>query len=286
MDDVRTAGSAVEDGDLLHVKLPEFDGPLDLLLHLVRKHELEIHDLRLADLTEPYLAHLERIQELDLDTAGEFLAIASTLVWIKSKSLLPRDFTEEEPDPSEMEALLLQRLQEYQRIKDAAQRLTGLDLLGRDLFPRQVPTEEEPDGREAAPIQIDPVSLFELIEAFRGVLEQSREHSPIDVAPESEPIEHRVESLLMRFARQRELAFRDLFDAEATKSELVLVFISLLELVRLKAIRIAQSTPGGEILCQVTDSFGQSGAEWKTAVLNALFGTGGDLPHASGRAIA
>jgi segregation and condensation protein A len=282
MEEFSGTDAAVKESDLLHVKLPSFDGPLDLLLHLVRKHQLDIQQLRLAELTEPYLSTLEQMSNLNLDSAGEFLALASTLVWIKSKSLLPRDFSDEEPDPSEMESLLIQRLQEYQRIKDAAARLTGLDLLGRDLFPRQViPGDGEAEPAESR-FDIDPVSLFDLIEAFRGVLERAQEPAALNAVPPRESIEQRIERLLLHFESRRVLAFLDLFDVSAGKDELVLVFLALLELVRLKAVRISQSTPHGEILCSVTEAFAGGGPEWKAAVMSALLGPGSTTPALAG----
>jgi segregation and condensation protein A len=272
MDESIGAGSVSTAAELLHVRLPVFDGPLDLLLHLVRKHQLDIQQLRLAELTEPYLLHLERMKELNLDVAGEFLAIASTLVWIKSKSLLPRDAVEDKPDASEMEALLIERLREYQRIKDAAVRLTGLDLLGRDLFPRQAPAMSSAETELPPRIEIGPVTLFDLIEAFRGVLERAQEPAPLDIVPARESIEDKVEHLLRRFEARATVAFADLFDGAAGRAEIVLVFLALLELVRLKAVRITQSRAGGEILCATTEAFIRPGAEWKTAVMAALLG--------------
>lgn len=276
MDEFSGTDAALEGSDFLHVRLPAFDGPLDLLLLLVRKHQLDIQQLRLAELTEPYLAALEQMPQPNLDSAGEFLALASTLVWIKSKSLLPRSFEDDEPDPSETELLLIQRLQEYQRIKDAAARLTGLDLLGRDLFPRQAVPDDSGQSEEARPYQIDPLSLFDLIEAFRGVLERAREPEALETVPPQESIEERIGRLLAHFESRRVLAFLDLFDAQASRAELVLVFLALLELVRLKAVRITQSVPRGEILCSATEVFA-SGGEWKDSVMTALVGTVGAL---------
>jgi len=278
MEEYGGTDAALRGSDLLHVKLPAFDGPLDLLLHLVRKHQLDIQQLRLADLTEPYLRALEEVPEPNLDSAGEFLALASTLVWIKSKSLLPRDFTDEEPDPGEMEMLLIQRLQDYQRIKDAAARLTGLDLLGRDLFPRQAAPDGEGGATEGLRYDIDPISLFDLIEAFRAVLERAQEPEALNTIPPRESIEDRVERLLLQFESRRVLAFLDLFDVSACKTEVVLVFLALLELVRLKAVRITQSVPKGEILCSTTETFAGGGQEWKDAVMAALIGPGGAVP--------
>src|SRR3990172_2668023 len=114
--------------DPLRVNLEVFDGPLDLLLHLVRQRKLDIQALRLSEITEPYLAYVQKLQELDLDRAGEFLAIAATLIWIKSRELLPRELTDaEELDPESLEELLLRRLQEYQQIKTAAHDLQQRD---------------------------------------------------------------------------------------------------------------------------------------------------------------
>ena len=277
MEEYDGTDAALQGSDLLHVKLPAFDGPLDLLLHLVRKHQLDIQQLRLADLTEPYLRAIESMPEPNLDSAGEFLALAATLAWIKSKSLLPRDFADEELDPSEMEMLLIQRLQDYQRIKDAAARLTGLDLLGRDLFPRQAAPDEDGGPAEEPQYDIDPISLFDLIEAFRGVLERAQEPEALNTVPPRESIEDRVGRLLQQFESRRVLAFLDLFDVSAGKAEVVLVFLALLEMVRLKAVRIAQSVPKGEILCSTTETFAGGGQGWKDAVMSALIGPDGAM---------
>ena len=169
--DEREPGVANNVIDLLQVSLPFFDGPLDLLLQLVRRQQVDINEVRMADLTEPYLSYLERIQELNLDQAGEFLAIAATLVWIKSRSLLPRDENADpELDPDAMAEQLRLQLLELQRVKESARELAARDLLWRDVFPRQ---GREEDGAAApeGPV-FEEVSLFNLLEAFRRVLER------------------------------------------------------------------------------------------------------------------
>ena len=256
--------------DPFQVNLPMFDGPLDLLLHLVRKQQLDIKELRLAELTQPYLEYLERIKEMNLDQAGEFLSIASTLVWIKSKTLLPRQFDEEEPDPETVEEMLLLRLQEYQKIKEAAHELTHLDTLGKDVFPRRAPSDA-PAPSEDEPV-FEEVSLFALIEAFREVLERSESDSTLHLIPERERVEDKLREMLGRLTEEKSVYFHDLLSINSGRAEIILAFIAMLELVRLKAIRVVQAADGEGILCQVTEFFAESSAEVISAVIGSLLG--------------
>lgn len=254
--------------DPLKVTLPYFDGPLDLLLHLVRQHKLDIAEVRLADLTEPYLAYVEKMQELNLDQAGEFLTIAATLVWLKSRSLLPpTEAQDEELDPEYVEELLLQRLQEYQRIKEAADQLHGRDLLGRDVFARSGDPDEAEAGEHVQVFQ--EVSLFALLEAFREVLERTQEAPVLNVIPERDRVEDRIDEMVALLASRREVYFHELFLADATRAEIVLSFLSLLELVRLMVLRIGQIGRAGPILCRVADDFDGSG-DWKARLIESL----------------
>jgi segregation and condensation protein A len=256
--------------DPLNVTLPYFDGPLDLLLHLVRQHKLDIAEVRLADLTEPYLAYVEKIQELNLDQAGEFLTIAATLVWLKSRSLLPPEQTAgDELDPDTVEELLLLRLQEYQRIKDAAGQLHGRDLLGRDIFARAGDPEGEGAGASAQEQLFQEVSLFALLEAFRDVLERTHEAPTLTVMPERNRVEDRINEVVALLATRRELYFHELFLPDATRAEIILSFLSLLELVRLKVLRIGQLGASGPILCRVTEDFDHTG-DWKQRLVDSL----------------
>ncbi|HUJ75098.1 MAG TPA: segregation/condensation protein A, partial [bacterium] len=252
--------------DPLQVNLPYFDGPLDLLLHLVRKQQLNINEVRLVDLTEPYLVYLERIQQLNLDQAGEFLTIAATLIWLKSRSLLPPSTQEpDEPDPETVEELLLLRLQDYQRIKDAAAQLERRDLLGRDVFPR-------PGERDEAPVPtlaqaFEEVSLFSLLEAFRAVLERSQASPGLNVLPERNRIEDKIDEMVASLYSRRELYFEQLFLPDSTRVEVILTFLALLELTRLRALVVVQAQAGGPILCRVTQAFLDRGSDWKQLVL-------------------
>ena len=257
--------------DPLQVNLPYFDGPLDLLLHLVRKQELDINELRLADLTEPYLAYLDQLQEVNLDQGGEFLAIAAYLIWIKSKTLLPAESQEEdEPDPETLEEMLLLRLQEYQRYKDAAVQLADRDLLGRDVFARNPPhdTESEGEGEQ----NFEEVSLFGLIEAFRTALERAETVADLHIIPERTRVEDKVDAMLKRLGGGVPLLFEDFFSDDADRSDVILTFISLLELVRLRAAHVRQSTPDAPILCTPTEAFTAQQLDYRALVLDGIFG--------------
>jgi len=262
--------------DPLKVTLPYFDGPLDLLLHLVRQHKLDIAEVKLSDLTEPYLAYMEKIQELNLDQAGEFLTIAATLIWLKSRSLLPPDQTQEdEPDPETVEELLLRRLQDYQRIKDAAIQLNSRDLLGRDIFARGGDLDEAQAATTPQEQLFQEVSLFALLEAFREVLERTQDKPSINVVPEKDRVEDRINEVVALIATRRELYFHEFFLADATRGEIILSFLSLLELVRLKVLRIGQLGTTGPILCRVTEDFDHTG-DWKERLMDSLLE--GDKP--------
>jgi segregation and condensation protein A len=257
--------------DPLQVNLPIFDGPLDLLLHLVRKQELDINELRLADLTEPYLAYVERIQELNLDAGGEFLAIAATLIWIKSRSLLPREAqADDEPDPETLEEMLLLRLQEYQRFKEAALRLTERDLLGREVFARS--PGPDPDAPPAEGPVFEEVSLFGLLEAFRQALERAASVRDLHIIPERSRVEDKVDALLRRLAAGAPLFLHDVFADAADREEIILTFIAMLELVRLGAVRLSQAGLGEPILCSPTARLSDGGAEFRARLLASILG--------------
>ncbi|MEZ4485298.1 MAG: segregation/condensation protein A [Syntrophotaleaceae bacterium] len=157
------------------IDLDSFKGPLDLLLHLIKKHEMDIYDIPIAEITAQYLATIEVMKHLNLDVAGEFLVMAATLLHIKSRMLLPRDeedvADEVEADPR---AELVQRLLEYQKYIDAALSLDALPLLGRDVFVRSSPELEEDETDEA---EWEPIGLFELVAAFRDLVQDKPEES-------------------------------------------------------------------------------------------------------------
>ncbi len=257
--------------DPLKVTLPYFDGPLDLLLHLVRKQQLNIHEVRLVDLTEPYLAYLEKIQELNLDQAGEFLTIAATLVWLKSRALLPVDATQDDdPDPATVEEMLLLRLREYERFQELARQLGARDVLGRDVFNHPV-REEGEAVLERQPFE--EVSLFGLLEAFRQVLERAEKSPTLNLMPEPFRIEDRLDEMVALLGSKRQLYFHEFFLLDARRPEIILTFLALLELVRLRALQVVQAGACGTILCKVTESFLADPTAMKAAILASLAGT-------------
>ena len=258
--------------DPLQVQLPLFEGPLDLLLHLVRKQELDINELRLSELTEPYLAYVERMETLNLDQCGEFLAIAATLIWIKSKTLLPSEaLDEDELDPETLEEMLLLSLQELARFKDAAVELTGRDLLGRDVFPRVAPPENGEDPADSEQM-FEEVSLFALIESFRTALERAATVRELHIIPERERIEDKVEMILNRLGLGRPLFMDEFFNDAADRAEVILIFLALLELVRLKAMRISQAGENGAIHCRGSEAFLENREDFKDRVVKGILG--------------
>lgn len=229
------------------VRLDSFEGPLDLLLHLIRKNEVNIYDIPISDITRQYLEYLRLMKELNLEVAGEFLVMASTLLQIKSKMLLPvydeEEGEEEEEDPR---AELVRRLLEYQKYKDAAAELAERLLLGRDIFARKFPA---PELADAAPDE-EPLDaeMFQLVEAFRQLLARIPADSFHGVAADTISVADRINHVL-GFMLEREIAsFDELFEGEElTREVLVATFLALLELCRLKTLRVIQKERYGAI---------------------------------------
>jgi segregation and condensation protein A len=234
--------------DAYHVKLDAFEGPLDLLLHLVRKNEVDIYDIPIALITQQYLDYIELMQELNLDVAGEFLVMASTLIHIKSRMLLPRpDPTQEdgelEEDPREA---LMRRLLEHQKFKAAAGLLYDCETLRGAQFTRADASVAEAAGEPYEPeLEVD---LFTLLAAFRGVLERASRRPPMVLPPDQISMEERIEHLLSRLSETDACAFEDLFaDGDGSRSFVIVTFLALLEMIRLKLVRIFQSGSLGAI---------------------------------------
>lgn len=222
------------------VHLEVFEGPLDLLLHLIKKNKLSITDIPIALITEQYLDYLKLMKVLNLDIAGEYLLMAATLLHIKSRLLLPvsseGEGEEEEADPR---AELIRRLLEYQKYKEASLELERRPLLDRDVFTRTVAQEKDEPEEERFE-----VSLFELLEAFRQVLERVRTESVHEVALETITLEERIQEILSFLQReQRSVAFHTLFPEQASRKMIVVTFLAILELVKMKAVRIFQAAP-------------------------------------------
>jgi segregation and condensation protein A len=227
------------------VRLDLFEGPLDLLLHLIKKNELDVTNIPVAMVTEQYLSHLDLMRELNLDVAGEYLVMAATLLLIKSRLLLPSDPSEEdeEHDPR---ADLVRQLLEYQRYREAAAALHDRPRLGRDVFPRETNAEGiEPDPD--APPRLR-VTTWQLMEAFRAVLARARPDPVHEVESEPVSLRERMQSMLHALRVARSMTFESLFDERSTRRFVIVTFLGLLELVRLGAVEAVQEDRWGPIL--------------------------------------
>src|SRR3954469_21587850 len=233
--------------DAFAVKLSNFEGPLDLLLHLIRKHEVEIHDIPIALITAQYLEAIALLQELDLDVAGEFLVMAATLIHIKSRMLLPRPETAAgaEGDLEDPRDVLVRRLLEHQKFKAAAGLLHEREQLRAAQWLR-------PDGRvaELAGDEYEPeleVDLFSLMNAFQAVVDRLKQRPKVLLPPEEIAVELRIEQLLARLSETEAMGFEDLFSDVDQRSGLIVTFLALLEMIRLKLVRVFQSGSFGPI---------------------------------------
>jgi segregation and condensation protein A len=240
------------------IKLDMFEGPLDLLLHLIREHQLDILDIPIATITEEYLRYLTMMQELDLEVAGEFLVMAATLIHIKSKMLLPPDEAaagEEEPE-EDPRAELVDRLLEYQRFKEAAQTLGQLEAEQLLLYRRGAPAIDlEVEG----PLS---VSLYELLRAFRDVLRRAEAPAQLEITPEELNVGQRIVALLDRLVQESPLEFAQLFAGSRRRTEVIVTFLALLELLRRRLASARQAEPMGPIMIYRTlERMDPSGAE-------------------------
>jgi segregation and condensation protein A len=237
------------------VKLPIFEGPLDLLLHLIRQDEVEITDIPVARIAEQYLDYLELMHDLDLDVAGDYLVMAATLALIKSRMLLPPEPGEEGQEPPDPRTELIARLLEYQRFKEVAEALALKRRLGRDVFDAQgalpLPVPESERDLE--------VGLFELLEAFRRVLSKADASEPVhavELEVEKFTVRDRMLSVMERLASAESIEFAQIFDtpiaAAVSRPLVIATFLAILELARLSALRIYQGladdgSPSGPI---------------------------------------
>jgi segregation and condensation protein A len=227
------------------VRLVNFEGPLDLLLHLIRRHELSIYDIPITLITKQYIEYIDLMQEMNLDVAGEFLVMAATLIHIKSRMLLPRpDPAQEDPEEDPREALM-RRLLEHQKFKAAAELLHERETLRSAQWTRPDGPIAEMVGEAPEPeIEID---LFSLITAFKNVVERSKARPKVYLPGEQIPIEERIEQLMSRLSETEACGFEDLFEDIQTRAGLVVTFLALLEMIRLKLIRVFQTNVVGPI---------------------------------------
>lgn len=225
------------------ITLPLFDGPMDLLLHLIKEHELDIYDIPISRITREYLVYLDLMQSLNLEIAGDFLVMAATLMQIKSRMLLPVDPTPDEPQ-EDPRLELMRRLIEYKKFKDAAEQLLEKEKDRQKLIPRNVPDEMKEVGEEE---HLEEVTLFGLLAAFKDVLIHAQEDVTAELSRPEITVSQKINDLMDVLQNQRRLLFRPIMTACRTKIEKIVALLALLELVRLKLVRVFQNKVYGEI---------------------------------------
>jgi len=246
--DDRPADEQDESQGALKVTLPSFHGPLDLLLHLIKQHKIDIYDIPIALITEQYNGYLDAMEELSLDVAADYIYMAALLIHIKSKMLLPHDEDAVIEDPRQE---LVDRLLEYQRFKAVAESFAELDVLRMGVWPR--PATPIP-GTDASEIDMSEVGLFDLIDAFRGALNRYKQNHPqsIELRRTVHKISDKMRELYTKLQEKSPIRLQWFLEGR-DRNELIAIFLATLELVRLGGISLKQSGNFGEILIAGTE---------------------------------
>ena len=242
----KIAGTESGSRDPTHVKLPVFEGPLDLLLYLIKKDELDIYDIPIERITSQYLDYLQMIKMLDLEVAGEYLVVAATLLYIKSRVILPHDQRppEDEAEEDDPRWELVRQLVEYKKYKDAAFELQECLTRQEKISGRGGTARPETDGS----VPFDKVGLFDLLSAFQKVLAgASGDENLRDIFEDRFTVSDKIELIQSRLAARPRLAFEELFAGNPSRTEIVVTFLAVLELIRLKRIGVAQDGAFGSI---------------------------------------
>lgn len=230
------------------VQFPVFEGPLDLLLYLVKKQEVDIYDVNLTQLATEFVAYLDQMRELDLDVAGEFLIMAATLMFIKSRELLPVDqqvVVEGEEDEDDPRWELIRQLVEYKKFKDAAAQLQAREAEQENTFARR---PQKLEFESETPALKPEVSLFDLINAVSTVLKRfSARDDARDIFQDKWTVSEKIETIRQRILAQPMMKFSELFESATSRTEVVVTFLAMLELIRLKVLAITQPEPFAEI---------------------------------------
>jgi segregation and condensation protein A len=230
-----------ENGNQYKVKLAIFEGPLDLLLFLIKKEEVSIYDIPIARITEQYLEYLRAMQELDIGVAGEFLVMAATLIQIKSQMLLPRDPNLPEDEMDDPRKELVYQLLEHQKFKAAANMLHQRATIERGTFTR-ADIDADKNNPEIS------VTVYQLFEVFREVLNRKKAITEIEIAREEQTMAEKILEIKTLLKTSKEVLARQVFERAQTRRECVLIFLAILELVKELAIRLRQSEIFGEIV--------------------------------------
>ncbi len=260
--DEKPPDPVAEGAQSVRVELPDFEGPLDLLLHLVKKHELDIFNIPIAFITERYLEYIHVMQSLNLDIAGEYLLMAATLAHIKSRELVPPTAEElaaeaaaaaEDEEVGDPRQELIRRLLEYQKYKEAAQKLGERPVMGRNVWTRGMRAEDVAGLPLSSEAPLAEVPVFKLIEALEKVLAKARVKLTHDVVVDRISITDKINQLVDRLAGEASFTFASCFafvdspEVVNLRHQIVITFLALLEMTRLKMIRLHQPADRGEI---------------------------------------
>ena len=229
------------------VQLETFSGPLDLLLHLIRKQQINIYDIPIALITQQYLEYLNLMKTLNLSFAGEFLVMAASLLQIKSRLLLPKEDSvdQDEENVEDPREELVRQLMEYEQFKDAAGRLSNHERIWQDAFSRDPIIGEEEKPSEEVPL--DDLSLFDLLGALQEVLDRTAAQPFLELGPDTYSVQERIHTILDQLEGEPTLTFEALFESAVSRGFVIVTFLALLELVRMKLVRLFQGDMFGPI---------------------------------------
>ncbi len=233
-----------ESRDELKLKLGEFDGPLDLLLYLIRREEANIFDIPIAKITDEYLNYIRLMEKFDVAVAAEFLVMAATLIEIKSRMLLPQEPTEEgEEELEDPRKELVDRLLEHQKFKNAAEMLWSRATVEQAVFTRGEIESDENNLEVSA-------TVFDLFEMFQRIVERHKEEIKLEIEREEITLAEMLKNLRAQIKQEKKLSLRKVFESMKTKNELVLAFISILEIVRTEGVKLMQKKTFGDIILE------------------------------------
>ncbi|MFH2044297.1 MAG: segregation/condensation protein A [Pseudomonadota bacterium] len=233
---------AEEPEEIYEVHLKDvFEGPMDLLIHLIKKNEVDIYDIPISIVTEQYLQYIDWMKSMNVNVAGDFLVMAATLTHIKSKMLLPAKEDEDEDDPR---IEITRPLLEYLQMKSAAEHLLEGNILGENTFSRSLDRKDLPIDNEDRVIN---VGLFELMDAFQRLLDKIPAFKEFDITPDKVSVKDRINELTDMLEKEGNITFDQLFDDTVTKSDIVITFLAILEMVKMAIVSIVQHVQSGII---------------------------------------
>jgi|WetSurMetagenome_2_1015567.scaffolds.fasta_scaffold00068_56 segregation and condensation protein A len=233
-----------ESGGQYNVKVPVFEGPLDLLLHLIKENKIDIYDIPISKITSQYLDYLELMQELNLEIAAEFLVIAATLIYIKSRMLLPKDEIIQEGEVEDPRAGLVQRLLEYQAFKDASVELRKREDIWSGAFER--PAVELDKSQLDTELYLFEVNLFDLVGVLNKILSKAPPEE-VRITKEALTVKDRIAAIIDRLEQEKTVRFESLFEEDDRRVKIIVTFLAMLEIMRLGIARVFQDSQFGAI---------------------------------------